>query len=121
MLTPFPREGVAAVIEGVALVKGAKNREAATKFIDWTFTKDMQDLLDKNEVYMLPTLPEGSVNAAVQARIKEAKLRPVDLERVGKNRKRVEDRLINWAINDGSEPRRRAPLLPAGSAAVSRP
>jgi iron(III) transport system substrate-binding protein len=100
MLTTFPREGVAAVIEGVALVKGAKNREAATKFIDWTFTKDMQDLLDKNEVYMLPTLPEGSVNAAVQALMKEAKLLPVDLEWVGKNRKRLVDRWINEVIKD---------------------
>ena len=34
MVVTFPKEGVAAVIEGVALVKGAKNRELATKFID---------------------------------------------------------------------------------------
>jgi len=100
MITTFPREGVAAVIEAVALVKGAKNREAATKFIDWTFTKDMQDLLDKNEVYMLPTLPEGSVNPAVQAMMKEAKLLPVDLEWVGKNRKRLVDRWVNEVIKE---------------------
>lgn len=100
MVTTFPREGVAAVIEAVALVKGAKNRAAATKFIDWTFTKDMQDLLDKNEVYMLPSLPEGSVNAAVQALMKEAKLLPVDLEWVGKNRKRLVDRWVNEVIKE---------------------
>ena len=76
MIITFPREGVAAVIEAVALVRGAKNREAATRFIDWTFTKDMQDLLDKNEVYMLPTLPGGSINPAVAALMKEAKLLP---------------------------------------------
>src|SRR5262249_27469251 len=40
MTVTFPKEGVAAVIEGVALVKGAKNREQAAKFIDWTFTKE---------------------------------------------------------------------------------
>src|SRR5207247_10836617 len=62
MVVSFPREGVAAVIEGVALVKGARNREVATKFIDWTFSKDMQDLLDKNDVYMLPTLPDASID-----------------------------------------------------------
>jgi iron(III) transport system substrate-binding protein len=100
MITTFPREGVAAVIEGVALVKGAKNREAATKFIDWTFTRDMQDLLDKNEVYMLPSLPGGSINPAVLALMKEAKLLPVDLDWVGKNRKRLVDRWINEVIKE---------------------
>jgi len=49
---------------------------------------------------MLPTLPEGSVNAAVQALMKEAKLLPVDLEWVGKNRKRLVDRWINEVIKE---------------------
>jgi iron(III) transport system substrate-binding protein len=100
MIVSFPKEGVAAVIEGVALVKGAKNRDQATKFIDWTFSKDMQDLLDKHDVYMLPTLPEASIDAAVQALMKEAKLLPVDLEWVGKNRKRLVERWVNETIRD---------------------
>jgi iron(III) transport system substrate-binding protein len=100
MVVTFPREGVAAVIEGVALVKGAKNRELATKFIDWTFSQDMQDLLDKHDVYMLPTLPGASIDAAVAALMKEAKLLPVDLEWVGKNRKRLVDRWVNEVIRD---------------------
>src|SRR5713101_3050534 len=100
MVVTFPREGVAAVIEGVALVKGAKNRELATKFIDWTFTRDMQDLLDKHDVYMLPTLPDASIAAAVQGLMKEAKLLPVDLEWVGKNRRRLVDRWVNEVIRD---------------------
>jgi iron(III) transport system substrate-binding protein len=100
MVTTFPREGVAAVIEAVALVKGAKNRDLATKFIDWTFTKEMQDLLDKNDVYMLPTLPGASVDDSVQALMKEAKLLPVDLEWVGKNRRRLVDRWISETIKE---------------------
>ena len=100
VVVSFPKEGVAAVIEGVALVKGAKNREAAVKFIEWTFSKEMQDLLDKNNVYMLPTLPGASIDAEVQALMKEAKLLPVDLEWVGKNRKRLVDRWINEVIRD---------------------
>ena len=100
MVVTFPREGVAAVIEGVALVKGAKNRELATKFIDWTFSQDMQDLLDKHDVYMLPTLPGASIDAAVAALMKEAKLLPVDLEWVGKNRKRLVERWVNEVIRD---------------------
>jgi iron(III) transport system substrate-binding protein len=100
MVVTFPKEGVAAVIEGVALVKGAKNREQAVKFIEWTFSKDMQDLLDKHDVYMLPTLPGASIDAAVAALMKEAKLLPVDLEWVGKNRKRLVDRWINEVIKD---------------------
>jgi iron(III) transport system substrate-binding protein len=100
MVVTFPREGVAAVIEAVALVKGARNREAATRFIDWTFSKDMQDLLDKNQVYMLPTLPGASVEPAVQRLMKEAKLLPVDLDWVGKNRKRLVERWINEVIKE---------------------
>jgi iron(III) transport system substrate-binding protein len=96
----FPREGVAAVIEGIALIKGAKNADAAKKFIDWTFTPEMQDLLDKNDVYMLPTLPGASIDKDVAALMKEAKLLPVDLEWVGKNRKRLVDRWINEVIKD---------------------
>lgn len=100
MVTTFPKEGVAAVIEGVALVKGAKNRDAAIKMLEWTFSKDMQDLLDKNEVYMLPTLPEGSINPSVQALMKEAKLLPVDLDWVGKNRKRLVDRWVSEVVKE---------------------
>jgi len=88
------------VIEGVALVKGARNRELATKFIDWTFSKDMQDLLDRHQVYMLPTLPDASIDAGVAALMKEAKLLPVDLEWVGKNRKRLVERWVNEVIKE---------------------
>src|SRR5438132_2675767 len=95
MVVTFPREGVAAVVEAVALVKGAKNRELATKFIDWTFSRDMQDLLDKNQVYMLPTLPGGTIEPAVQSLMKEARLLPVDLDWVGKSRKRLVERWVN--------------------------
>jgi iron(III) transport system substrate-binding protein len=100
MVVTFPKEGVAAVIEGVALVKGAKNRELATKFIDWTFSRDMQDLLDKNQVYMLPTLPGASVEPSVQTLMKEAKLLAVDLDWVGKNRKRLVERWVNEVIKE---------------------
>jgi iron(III) transport system substrate-binding protein len=100
MVVSFPKEGVAAVIEAVALVKGAKNRELATKFIDWTFTRDMQDLLDKNQVYMLPTLPDATIDAGVASLMKEAKLLPVDLDWVGKNRKRLVERWVNEVIRD---------------------
>jgi iron(III) transport system substrate-binding protein len=100
MVVTFPREGVAAVIEGVALVKGARNREPAMKFIDWTFSKDMQDLLDKHNVYMLPTLPDARIDAAVQSLMKEAKLLPVDLEWVGQNRKRLVERWVNEVIKE---------------------
>jgi ABC-type thiamine transport system substrate-binding protein len=49
---------------------------------------------------MLPTLPGASIDADVQALMKEAKLLPVDLEWVGKNRKRLVDRWINEVIRD---------------------
>jgi ABC-type thiamine transport system substrate-binding protein len=60
----------------------------------------MQDLLDKNQVYMLPTLPGASIAPNVQALMKEAKLLPVDLEWVGKNRKRLVERWVNEVIKE---------------------
>ncbi len=49
---------------------------------------------------MLPVLPGASIDASVQTLMKEAKLLPVDLEWVGKNRKRLVDRWVNETIKD---------------------
>jgi len=49
---------------------------------------------------MLPTLPDASIDAAVQSLMKEAKLLPVDLEWVGKNRKRLVERWVNEVIKE---------------------
>jgi hypothetical protein len=49
---------------------------------------------------MLPVLPGASVDANVQTLMGEAKLLPVDLDWVGKNRKRLVERWVNEMIKD---------------------
>jgi len=55
--------------------EGREEPRSGTKFIDWTFSKDMQDLLDKNQVYMLPALPAHH-RARRTELMKEARLLP---------------------------------------------
>ncbi len=47
-------------VEGVMLVKGTRDREAATKFIDWLVSKRVQDIVAINQ-WMLPANMEASI------------------------------------------------------------
>jgi len=51
----FPKEGVSAVTEPVAILKGSKNPLAAKAFIDFLLSKDGQELASKQG--FLPALP----------------------------------------------------------------
>ncbi|MBM6596321.1 ABC transporter substrate-binding protein [Microvirga sp. BT291] len=58
----FPKEGVSAVTEPVAILKATKNPEAAKAFIDFILSKDGQDLaLKQGYIAALPSvaLPPG--------------------------------------------------------------
>src|SRR5262249_19877775 len=121
MVVTFPKEGVAAVIEGVALVKGAKNREAATQFIDWTFSRDRQEPRDQADRSRLPPLPGARVDAAVAALMRAARLLPVALGWVGKNRNRLVGRWVNGVTRGWhrrGRPRPRSDRRPHGRARV---
>ena len=41
----YPQEGTSAVPDGTAIVKGALHRENAQKFLDFTVSRDVQQLL----------------------------------------------------------------------------
>src|SRR5699024_11098982 len=41
----YPTEGTSAVPDGVALIKGAKNQDAAEKFINFLVSKDVQEMI----------------------------------------------------------------------------
>ncbi|GIN39880.1 ABC transporter substrate-binding protein [Heyndrickxia oleronia] len=43
----YPSEGTSAVPDGMALIKGAKNKENAQKFLDFLASKDVQELIVK--------------------------------------------------------------------------
>jgi len=44
----YPSEGTSAAPDGIAMIKGAKNEENAKKFIEFTFSKEVQDLAAKD-------------------------------------------------------------------------
>lgn len=48
MTIVYPEEGTSAAPDGIALIKGAKNLENAKKFIEFTFSKEVQDLAAKD-------------------------------------------------------------------------
>jgi len=48
MTIVYPEEGTSAAPDGIALIKGAKNEENAKKFIEFTFSKEVQDLAAKD-------------------------------------------------------------------------
>lgn len=48
MTIVYPEEGTSAAPDGIAMIKGAKNEENAKKFIEFTFSKEVQDLAAKD-------------------------------------------------------------------------
>lgn len=93
-----PSEGVTEGIEGMGLVKGAKNRQLATKFLDWALEPAMQNLFVANDIFVLPTNPEAKSDPQMAALMASAKLFEVDIEWAGNNRKRLVDQWINDVI-----------------------
>jgi len=93
-----PKEGVVLVTEAVALLKGAKHRDLATKFIDWVMSPGMQNLFTKYQIYVIPTHPEATPHPEITELLKGTKLFSVDLEWAGKNRKRLVDQWVNEVI-----------------------
>ena len=93
-----PREGVAAVIEPVAILKNAKNRELARRFVEYATSPAMQNLFAKNGTGVLPTHPDAAVDPGAVDIVRDAKLLPVDLDWVGRNRKRLVDQWVNEVI-----------------------
>ncbi|MCC7183118.1 MAG: ABC transporter substrate-binding protein, partial [Rhodocyclaceae bacterium] len=90
-----PSDGVVEGIEGMAMVKGVKNRELAAKFLDWAASPKMQDLFVANSIFVLPTHPQAKPEPEIAQMMKSAKLYQVDLEWAGANRKRLVDQWIN--------------------------
>lgn len=93
-----PSEGVTEGVEGMGLIKGVKNRQLATKFLDWALEPAMQDLFVANDIFVLPTHPAAKSDPQMAALMSSAKLFEVDIEWAGANRKRLVDQWINDVI-----------------------
>ena len=86
----FPKEGTGYEIGAIALIKNgpAEEVENAKKFIDWTLSKEGQDVYSTNNSFRLPVnktskVPEGAVN------INDLKVIDYDFTWAGNNRKRL--------------------------------
>ena len=90
----FPKEGIGTAAEGVALIKGAKNPDAAKKLIDWATGPQMQILFARHKINFVPAHPEVKTEASLAEVLKDAKLFAIDDVYAGANRKRVVERWI---------------------------
>jgi iron(III) transport system substrate-binding protein len=95
----FPREGIGTAAEAIALLKGAKNVDAARKLIDWAASPAMQSLFAKHKINFVPSHPDVPVEPSLAEVLKGARIFPIDAEFAGANRRRIVDRWINEVLN----------------------
>lgn len=95
----FPSEGIGAAAEGIAIVKGAKNIDAAHKLIDWATSPAMQSLYANYKINFVPANPKVKTEASLAKVLEAAKIIPIDDEYAGANRKRIVERWVNEVLN----------------------
>lgn len=84
----LPEEGTAYELGAVAIIKGAPQKGAAKKFVDWALSKKAQELGQKNNSYQFLTNPEANPPAEAM-KFKDAKLINYDFQWSGDNRARL--------------------------------
>ena len=94
MTISFPKEGIGTAAEGIALIKGAKNPEAAKKLIDWASSPAMQNQFAAYKINFVPAHPDVALEPSLAAILKGVKLFPIDADYAGANRKRIVERWI---------------------------
>jgi iron(III) transport system substrate-binding protein len=90
----FPKEGIGTAAEGIALIKGAKNPEAARKLIDWASSPAMQSHFAKYKINFVPAHPDVALEPSLAAVLKGANIFPIDAAYAGANRRKVVDRWV---------------------------
>ena len=84
----FPSEGTGYEIGGISLVKGGPNPVDAKKFIDWSLTKEHQEIGPSAGSFQLPTNPDAKVTEDM-VDIDKVKLVEYDSMEAGKKRKEL--------------------------------
>jgi iron(III) transport system substrate-binding protein len=95
----FPKEGIGSAAEAIALIKGAKNPEAAKKLIDWASSAQMQSLFAKHKINFVPAAPGVPVESSLAEVLKGAKIFPIDPAYAGANRKHMVERWTAEILN----------------------
>lgn len=94
----FPKEGIGASAEGIALIKGAKNPDAGKKLIDWATSAKMQSLLEPNKIGFVPANPEVKMSPAVAKLLSTAKIIQIDDAYAGQNRERIVKKWVDEVL-----------------------
>lgn len=93
----YPKEGVVAGIEAMALVTGAKHPDLAKRFLDWASGADMQRLYGENQINLIPTNPDVPP-ATKELDVSSVKILPLDIEWAGAQRERLVKRWVEEVI-----------------------
>lgn len=96
LVLTFPEEGTGYEIGGMAIVKGAKNMQAAKAWFDWALTAEAQSLGPKFKAYQAPTV-KGAV--ASKPELMDAKLIDYDFQWAGDHKKEFVDKFTNEIAN----------------------
>lgn len=93
----YPKEGVTAGIEAMALVKGAKQPKLAKRFLDWASSERMQSLYGENKINLIPTNPKVPP-ASSELDVNSINILPLDIQWAGKERERLVKRWVDEVI-----------------------
>lgn len=96
----FPKEGIGASAEGIAIIKGAKHLDAAKKLVDWATSAKMQSLLAPNKINFVPANPEVKTSPAVAKLLATAHIIQIDDKYAGANRKRIVQKWVDEVLNE---------------------
>lgn len=98
----LPKEGIGSAAEGIAIIKGAKNLDAAKKLVDWASSAQMQSLLAPNKINFVPANPAVKTDPAVADILAGANIIQIDDQYAGANRKRIVQKWIDEVLNTKS-------------------
>ena len=96
LVLTFPAEGTGYEIGGMAILKGAKNIQAAHLWFDWELTPEGQSLGPKYHAYQAPTINGVELS---HPELMEAKLIDYNFQWCGENKKAFVDKFTNEIAN----------------------
>ena len=93
----YPKDGVSYGIEATGIVKGAKNMDAAKKFVDWATSKKFADFIVANKINYVPTRSDVKTSNPLLD-LSKINMKDVDVAWKGEKRKEYTNRWINEVI-----------------------
>lgn len=93
----YPRDGTSSVPDGSALIRGAVHPDNAKRFLDFTVSQEVQQLL--SDQYRRPVREDVGTNPALPG-LSEVVLVDYDLAWASENHDAI---LMSWAFYQGGE------------------